>query len=94
MTAIWVRRSGSFDEDRRADREFWRAASAEARIQAVEEHDSTFQFLARARAGDLPAPGGGSRAETPNVGEVEVLSDQEPPGLRSGKFSSSLTLAA
>ena len=37
MTAIWVRKSGSFDEDRRTDREFWRAASAEARIQAVEE---------------------------------------------------------
>jgi len=37
MTAIWVRKSGSFDEDRRADREFWRAASADARLQAVEQ---------------------------------------------------------
>jgi hypothetical protein len=37
MGAIWVRKSVSFDEDRRADREFWRAASAAARIQAVEQ---------------------------------------------------------
>lgn len=36
MTDIWVRKSGSFDEDRRADRAFWRAASPEARIAAVE----------------------------------------------------------
>jgi hypothetical protein len=37
MTDFWVRKSGSFGEDRRADREFWLAASPDARIQAVEE---------------------------------------------------------
>jgi hypothetical protein len=37
MDPIWVRKVGSFHEDRRADLEFWRAASPEARIQAVEE---------------------------------------------------------
>jgi len=36
MTDVWVRKSNSFDDDRRADREFWRAASPEARIAAVE----------------------------------------------------------
>jgi hypothetical protein len=37
MKNVWVRKSESFDEDRVADREFWRAAPPEARIAAVEE---------------------------------------------------------
>jgi len=37
MAGIWVRKSGSFDEDRLADRAFWRAATPDARIAAVEE---------------------------------------------------------
>ena len=37
MTDVWVRKSDSFEDDRRANRAFWRAASAEARIAAVEQ---------------------------------------------------------
>jgi len=32
MTAIWRRKCESFEEDRRADREFWSAMSPEARV--------------------------------------------------------------
>ena len=37
MVDVWVRKSDSFEDDRRADRAFWRAASAEARIAAVKQ---------------------------------------------------------
>ncbi len=37
MATVWVNKSSTFDEARQADREFWRAASAEARLQAVED---------------------------------------------------------
>lgn len=37
MADVWVRKLGSFDDDRRADREFWRTVTPEARIVAVEE---------------------------------------------------------
>lgn len=37
MADIRVRKSESFDDARRADQEFWRAATPEGRIAAVEE---------------------------------------------------------
>ena len=37
MADIWVRKSDSFDEDRQADREFWRAMSPDDRVAAVED---------------------------------------------------------
>jgi len=36
MADVWIRKRGSFDDDRRADREFWRAVTPDARIAAVE----------------------------------------------------------
>ena len=35
MPDIWVRKVSSFEEDRRADREFWQTMSPELRIAAV-----------------------------------------------------------
>ena len=37
MTDAWVRKHSSFDDDRRADREFWRTVPAAARVAAVED---------------------------------------------------------
>jgi hypothetical protein len=34
---VWVRRCASFEEEQRADREFWRAMTPAARIEALEE---------------------------------------------------------
>lgn len=34
---IWVRKCSSFEEERRADREFWAALTPEQRVAAVEE---------------------------------------------------------
>jgi hypothetical protein len=34
---VWVRRCASFEEEQRADRQFWRQMTPEARIQALEE---------------------------------------------------------
>jgi hypothetical protein len=34
---IWIRKCASFDEDRRADREFWGAMSPDARVALVEQ---------------------------------------------------------
>ena len=37
MADVWVRKLSSFEDDRRADREFWRAVSPDARVAAVED---------------------------------------------------------
>ena len=37
MTDVWVRKCGSFEDDRRADREFWQAVPPDARVSAVED---------------------------------------------------------
>jgi hypothetical protein len=37
MADVWVRKLDSFDDDRRANREFWRAVPPDARVAAVEE---------------------------------------------------------
>ena len=37
MADIWVRKLGSFEDDRRADREFWRAVPPDERVAAVED---------------------------------------------------------
>jgi hypothetical protein len=37
MADVWVRKLDSFDDARRADREFWRSVSPDARVAAVED---------------------------------------------------------
>jgi hypothetical protein len=37
MADIWIRKLDSFDEAARADREFWRTVSPDARVAAVED---------------------------------------------------------
>jgi hypothetical protein len=34
---LWVRKGRSFDEEAKADREFWRQTTATERLQALEE---------------------------------------------------------
>jgi hypothetical protein len=36
MADVWVRRCDSFDDDRSADRDFWRRLSPDARVAVVE----------------------------------------------------------
>jgi hypothetical protein len=35
--AVWIRKCTSFEEERRADREFWAQTTPEQRVAAVEE---------------------------------------------------------
>ena len=37
MADVWVRKLDSFDDAARADREFWRSVSPDARVAAVED---------------------------------------------------------
>lgn len=37
MADIWFRKLDSFDEAQRADRDFWRSVSPDARVAAVED---------------------------------------------------------
>ncbi len=37
MADVWVRKLTSFEDDRRADREFWRTVAPDARVSAVED---------------------------------------------------------
>ncbi len=37
MADVWIRKLDSFDEAQRADREFWRSVSPDARVAAVED---------------------------------------------------------
>ena len=37
MADVWIRKLDSFDEAERADREFWRSVSPDARVAAVED---------------------------------------------------------
>jgi len=35
--AIWIRRCDSFEEEARADREFWESLTGEERVEALED---------------------------------------------------------
>ena len=37
MSVVWVRKCASFEEDRRADREFWQTVSPDDRVAVVED---------------------------------------------------------
>ena len=37
MADVWIRKLDSFDDAERADREFWRSVSPDARVAAVED---------------------------------------------------------
>jgi len=37
MADVWIRKLDSFDDARRADREFWQSVSPDARVAAVED---------------------------------------------------------
>lgn len=37
MADVWIRKLDSFDDAQRADREFWRSVSPDARVAAVED---------------------------------------------------------
>ena len=37
MADVWIRKLDSFDDARRADREFWRAVSPDVRVAAVDD---------------------------------------------------------
>ena len=37
MADVWLRKLDSFDDAERADREFWRSVSPDARVAAVED---------------------------------------------------------
>jgi hypothetical protein len=37
MTDVWIRKCNSFDEERLADRDFWRSLTPDARVAVVED---------------------------------------------------------